>query len=882
MALNQLGLGFVFTAEDLASGVIHRVGSEFQRLDSASSEAGKTVGASLRQFGQGIAILGAGVAGLMMVDRAVEAAGRFSAAIAEVSTLVDEATFSTADMRRVTLELAATYGGSAAGQAKGLYQTISAGITDAAKATDLLRVANELAVGGVTDTFTAVDALTNVVNAYAASGAQARDVSDAFFVAIRAGKTTARELAGTIGRVAPTAASMGITFSDLLAAIAAITTQGLNTEETVTGIKAALANVVRPTAQAQKEAARLGIQFNLAALRAKGLTGFLDSITSSANFNADSFSKLFASVEGFNAITALAANNSAQYRQILGQMASRAGATRAAFDKMADTLKFQESRFEALRENALIVIGQALEPLAKALVKAANAVLEAFTRIPRPIRDFAVRAFAAVSAVLVLVGGVLAAKAAVALLVAAFEAVGVSLAGVLSALAPVLVALGFLALTVAGFAIAVRHDVGGLGTFLSETWERLKLLFQGLAQLFEEGGFSGAVMAELDKAENAGVKQFAIRVFQIVFRIQRFFEGLAGGFGAAIQRARPVFEAFVGALRELGEAFGIVGTASANAVAGIGSDKFARTGASIGAVLAQLVTIIVDGLTIVVRVVTGIINGVREAFAFFRPVFEFARQAIGFVGEELRGLISDVTGVNDQAREGGSVWRDIGEVLGWVAGILGGVLAGAIGVVALALRTVIAIVRAVIHAFVWLGEFIGETAARIYLFFTETIPRVLKTVVGAVKAFFQPVVDFITGVVDSIRNVLDKVIAFIGRLVAKIPSRFRPAFLDTIVDAGEAAQERISVRTGGLSPSGVLGVPAGFGALPAASEVRARGQISDAEIDAIVQRGVALSEGRPLQANVTLNVDGETLARASARADRSAAARSFIPVPVPG
>ena len=70
--------------------------------------------------------------------------------------------------------------------------------------------------------------------------------------------------------------------------------------------------------------------------------------------------------------------------------------------------------------------------------------------------------------------------------------------------------------------------------------------------------------------------------------------------------------------------------------------------------------------------------------------------------------------------------------------------------------------------------------------------------------------------------------------------------------------------------------------MPAVSEVRARGEISNAEIDAIVSRGVALSEARPVQANVTLNVDGETLARANARAERNSAARAFVPVPVGG
>lgn len=906
MSLNQLGLGFVFTAKDLASGVIDRIDRSFGRLEGTSAAATSAMRGQLAQLGQGVAIAGAGIAGLVALDRALELSSEFSAAIAEVSTLIDEATFSTADLARVSLDLAQTYGGSAKGQARGLYQTISAGITDAAKATDLLRVANELAIGGVTETKTAVDALTNVVNAYAATGAKARDVSDAFFVAIRTGKTTAAELAATIGRVAPTAASLGVSFSDLLAAIASITGQGLDTAEAVTGMKAALANVIKPTSDATKEAARLGIKFDAATLRARGLNGFLQAITSSSRFNADSLAKLFGSIEGLNAMMALTANQSATFTTILGQMAARGGATKAAFDKMAGTLAFQQRRFQALKESALIVIGQALEPIAKAIVGVANAVLEAFLRIPKPIRDFVVKVFAAVSVLLVLLGGFIAAKAAVALFLIGLKALGITIGGVLASLLPLIAAFAVLALVVAGFVVAFQHDVGGIATFFENAAARIKLLVHGLAQLFSDGGFSGAVMAELARAENAGVKQFAIRVYQIVYRIQRFFEGVADGFRAGIEGARPVFEAFVGALRELGEAFGVVGTQSADALAGIGSDRYARAGASLGDTLAQIAAVLVDALTIILRIGAGIINGIRTAIDWFRPSFEFAGHAIAFVADEIRSLISDITGVNDRAREGGSVWSDLGQALGWVAGLLAATVADAIGVVALALQTVVAIVRSVIQAFRSLGTFLGETAAKIYLFFSEDIPHAVKSVGSAVSSILHPVVGAFNAMVDGIRSALDHLLAFVGRVVAKIPERFRPAFLDSIIEAGEAAQARIAERAAKaiapaavtLAPSGlpvgtaspVVGVlpgattgAAGAGMVsPAVAEVRARGQISDAEIDAIVARGIQLADERPVHAHVTLSVDGETLARATARANRSSMARSFVPVPVGG
>jgi TP901 family phage tail tape measure protein len=903
VALNQLGLGFVFTAQDLASGVIERIHDAFGRLEGQSTATARAVRGNFAQFGQGLAIAGAGLAGLVALDRAVTVAGEFSDAIAEISTLVDEASFSTKDLARVSLELANVYGGSAVGQARGLYETISAGVIDATKATDLLRVANELAIGGVTNTKTAVDALTNVVNAYAATGAEARDVSDAFFVAIRAGKTTAAELAATMGRVAPTAASLGVSFADLLAAVAAVTTQGLDTAEAVTGMKAALANIIKPTSDASKEASRLGIKFDAATLRARGLSGFLQMISSSARFNADSLSKLFGSVEALNAVMALTANQSAGFTSILGQMGARSGATRAAFETMSSTLAFQKRRFQALKESALIVIGQALEPIAKAIVRIVNAVLETFLRIPQPVRDFMVKAFAAASVVLALVGGFIAAKAGIAILLIGLKALGITIGGIVAALLPLIAAFAAFALVVAGFVVAFRRDVGGIATFFEGIAARVKLLFQGLAQLFSDGGFSGAVMAELGKAENAGVKQFAIRVYQIVYRLQRFFEAIADGFGAGIEAARPVFDAFVAALRELGEAFGVIGATSADALATIGSDRYARAGASLGQTLARIVAVLVDGLTVIIRVATGVIDGVRAAIAFFRPTFEFVGKAIAFVAEEIRGLIADITGVNDQARDGGSAWKSLGEVLGAIAGLLAASLADAIGVVALALRTVIALIRDVVQAFRWLGTALGERAAQIYLFFTETVPRSFKAVTTALKSFFQPVVDFLDGVVESIRNTLDRVIAFVGRLVAKIPSRFRPAFLDSIVEAGEAAQARIAERTaravapatatlgrGGAtavaSPAAVvvpglaLSAAAAGATLPAAAELRVRGQISDAEIDAIVSRGVQLSENRPIHTHITVAVDGEPLARATARANRTAAARAFYPVPV--
>jgi hypothetical protein len=244
----------------------------------------------------------------------------------------------------------------------------------------------------------------------------------------------------------------------------------------------------------------------------------------------------------------------------------------------------------------------------------------------------------AVGAFLTLVGGTIAAKASIALFAVALKAAGVTLAGIIGAILPVVAVVALLALAAVGLKIAWERNLGGIRDFALRVWGRVRLFFQAMTQLFSEGGFSGAVMEELNRAENSGVKQFAIRVFQIVFRIKRFFEGIAEGFGAAIEAAQPVFDAFVNALRRLGQALGIVGMEGANAAAGIPSDEFAAFGRVIGQIAGILVEVFVGALTFVIDVVATAIDVFRQAIAPLSPIFDGVKEAVSLVWTELQKL----------------------------------------------------------------------------------------------------------------------------------------------------------------------------------------------------------------------------------------------------
>jgi TP901 family phage tail tape measure protein len=109
-----------------------------------------------------------------------------------------------------------------------LYQSLSAGVPQD-NVFSFLEQAHMAALGGVTDLETAVDGITSVINAYGTDVIGAGEASDLMFTAVRLGKTTFGELAGSLSKVTPLASAMGIGFEDITAAMATMTSQGTPT-----------------------------------------------------------------------------------------------------------------------------------------------------------------------------------------------------------------------------------------------------------------------------------------------------------------------------------------------------------------------------------------------------------------------------------------------------------------------------------------------------------------------------------------------------------------------------------------------------------------------------------------------------------------------------
>ena len=310
------------------------------------------------------------------VRNAVASFSEFETKMAEISTLLSD----TSDMDALTQAVrraSEEFASAPVEQAQALYQIISAGASSAAEATQVLTAANKLALGGVTEVATAADGLTSILNAYGPAVGSATDVSDALFVAMRAGKTTIGELSASIGQVAPIAAQVGVSLEEVLAATSALTKGGQNTSVAMRGLRQIVASVVKPSSEASEMAEALGVSFDAASLESHGLAGFLQMVTQATGGSTEKMAQLFGGVEALVPVLALTGTSAGDFAEILESMGEKSGETDTAVGKMTENVGFLFGQMQARVTN---LAQEFVSSAAPSIVTALKGIIEWFDK----------------------------------------------------------------------------------------------------------------------------------------------------------------------------------------------------------------------------------------------------------------------------------------------------------------------------------------------------------------------------------------------------------------------------------------------------------------------------------------------------------------------
>lgn len=345
------------TTSNISGAVAQRLQRDFESADRAVA----SFGVGVTRVVKGLAV--AGVAAFLSFGTVgVKNMLEVGTAMQKVSTIADTSAVSLKSLQAGLTSVSNVTGIAVTSLAESQYQAISAGIATA-ESVDFVALATKAAKGGFTDTTTAIDGLTSVLNSYGLAASDATMISDQMIIAQNLGKTTFGEMSASMGQVIPIASSLGVSTDELFASVAALTASGIGTSESMTGLKAALSNILKPSSQAADMAAALGIDFSAAALESQGFAKFLDTVAVAVDGDNAKMSQLFGSVEALNSIMVLTGTGADKFSGALDAMANSSGATESAFSKMMDD---PVARFDIAKNkivNAGTNMGTALLPV---------------------------------------------------------------------------------------------------------------------------------------------------------------------------------------------------------------------------------------------------------------------------------------------------------------------------------------------------------------------------------------------------------------------------------------------------------------------------------------------------------------------------------------
>lgn len=224
-------VGSIFIKNGEANDQIDGTKKKAEDLATVVGKSFQTAGDKITKVGKALAPVSAVVGGAL--GASVKGASDFNDGMAKMSTLFDTTQTSVSDLSKEFLSLSKKTGLSATELAEAGYQALSAGqsVEDVA---GFVETAGNLAKAGFTSTTTAVDVLTTAMNAYGEQAGTAEEISNKLVRTQNLGKTTVDELASSMGKIIPTASSMGVNIDNLTSGYVSLTKQGIATAEATT------------------------------------------------------------------------------------------------------------------------------------------------------------------------------------------------------------------------------------------------------------------------------------------------------------------------------------------------------------------------------------------------------------------------------------------------------------------------------------------------------------------------------------------------------------------------------------------------------------------------------------------------------------------------
>ena len=321
-----------------------------------------------------VAITGFGTAAAM-------ASIGFEESMAKVSTIADDTEVPLDDLKAGIMNLSNQTGISSDEIANNVYDAISAG-QKTGDAVNFVSNSTKLAKAGFAEAGQSLDILTTILNSYGMKASEVTKVSDTLIQTQNLGKVTVGELSSDMGKVIPTAKSLGVNLSQVASGYAIMTAKGVKSAETTTYMNSMLNELGKSGTVASKALqSATGKTFPELIKNGKSVGDVLNSMDEYAKKNKKSLSDMFGSAEAGKAALLLSENGGKDFNNMLKQMNDSSGATEKAFKKMSSTTQYSLTAALNQGKNALIGFGDVIAPFVSLAAQGLSKVTTLFNKM---------------------------------------------------------------------------------------------------------------------------------------------------------------------------------------------------------------------------------------------------------------------------------------------------------------------------------------------------------------------------------------------------------------------------------------------------------------------------------------------------------------------
>lgn len=346
--------------------------SRFGKLSKSAGGLGQSL-----KMGIGAALLGIGVA-------SIKAALDINKSMGQIATLIPGSTKRVQELKEQIQELGPAIGKSTDDLAAGAYQVISA-YGDTSETMELLEINARAAAAGMSTTTEAINLTSAVTKGYGVVSAIAtQKAADLAFQTVKLGQTTFPELAASMGRTIPLAATLNVKQEELFGTFATLTGVTGNAAEVSTQYAGILGALIKQTPLMTDTIKALRYESAKAMIADLGLVGSLKKLRKEAGQDNITLGKLIRRKEALTAVLALTGAQAKTFTEKLAQMKKAQYAANIAFKAMTTGVNATGHEFEKFKVSISVIaqkVGDALIPILSGLLSVVKPIITVFTTL---------------------------------------------------------------------------------------------------------------------------------------------------------------------------------------------------------------------------------------------------------------------------------------------------------------------------------------------------------------------------------------------------------------------------------------------------------------------------------------------------------------------